>query len=135
MAPALAVLEREEDLRTMAHDALDRWLDQLDAETATAPTLREISDRFMATRSQLLSACLETVIRQQYAASWSRPRRRVRVAAACGVVGWMRRRCRRCTDESRSTARTSIATRVASAATRWTRNWVLPLGSREAAAA
>ncbi len=65
MAPALAVLEREEDLRTMAHDALDRWLDQLDAETATAPTLREISDRFMATRSQLLSACLETVIRQQ----------------------------------------------------------------------
>lgn len=80
MAPALAVLEREEDLRTMAHDALDRWLDQLDAETATAPTLREISDRFMATRSQLLSACLETVIRQQYAAELAQ----TEAACACG---------------------------------------------------
>ncbi len=80
MAPALAVLEREEDLRTMAHDALDRWLDQLDAETATAPTLREISDRFMATRSQLLSACLETVIRQQYAAELEQ----TEAACACG---------------------------------------------------
>ena len=52
----------------MAHDALDRWLDQLEATTPTAPTLRELSERFMTTRSELLGACLETVIRQQYAA-------------------------------------------------------------------
>jgi hypothetical protein len=51
----------------MAHDALDAWLDQLAADTAEAPTLLEISERFMATRLTLLSACLETVIRQRYA--------------------------------------------------------------------
>jgi hypothetical protein len=68
MGAALAVVERGEDLRTMAHDALDKWLDQVEAETATAPTLREISERFVASRFTVLSACLETVIRQRYAA-------------------------------------------------------------------
>ena len=52
----------------MAHDALDAWLDQLEQESAEPPTLLQISERFMATRHQLLGACLETVIRQQYAA-------------------------------------------------------------------
>jgi hypothetical protein len=68
MGAALAVVDRREDLRTMAHEALDKWLDQIEAETATAPTLREISERFLATRADLLGACLETVIRRQYAA-------------------------------------------------------------------
>ncbi len=68
MGAALARLEREEDRRTMAHDALDAWLDQLEAETGEPPTLLQISERFMATRLELLGACLETVIRQQYAA-------------------------------------------------------------------
>ena len=68
MGAALAVLEREEDLRTMAHDALDTWLDQLEAETGEPSTLLQISERFMATRLELLGACLEAVIRQQYAA-------------------------------------------------------------------
>jgi hypothetical protein len=61
----------QEDLRTMAHDALDKWLDQIQAETGTTPTLLEISERFMATRVQLLGACLEGLIRQQYAADLS----------------------------------------------------------------
>jgi hypothetical protein len=50
----------------MAHDALDRWLDQLGAETSDAPTLREISERFLHTRHTVLSSCLETIIRQRY---------------------------------------------------------------------
>jgi hypothetical protein len=70
----------------MAHDELDRWLDQLDAETAKGPTLREISERFLATRSQLLSACLETVIRQQYGAELER------TEAVCGCGRPLRRR-------------------------------------------
>ena len=52
----------------MAHDALDAWLDQLEQDTPAPPTLLEISERFMTTRQQLLGACLETVIRQHYAA-------------------------------------------------------------------
>jgi len=80
------VLEQEEDLRTMAHEELDRWLDQLEAETATGPTLRDISERFLATRSQLLSACLETVIRQQYAAELEQ------TEAVCGCGRQLRRR-------------------------------------------
>ena len=43
MGAALAVVDRREDLRTMAHDALDTWLDQVEAGTAKAPTLREIA--------------------------------------------------------------------------------------------
>lgn len=68
MGTAAATLDWPEDLRTMAHDALDAWLDQVEAETGETPTLLEISERFLATRLQLLGACLETVIRQQYAA-------------------------------------------------------------------
>jgi hypothetical protein len=56
-----------EEARTMAHDALDAWLDQLEVDTAETPTLREISERFLQTRPALLNACLEAVIRQRYA--------------------------------------------------------------------
>ncbi|MGH2604255.1 MAG: ISKra4-like element ISTni1 family transposase, partial [Dehalococcoidia bacterium] len=68
MGAALAVVDRQEDLRSMAHDALDAWLNPLDQDTPAPPTLLEISERFMTTRQQLLGACLETVIRQHYAA-------------------------------------------------------------------
>jgi hypothetical protein len=64
----------------MAHDALDAWLDQLEAETADAPTLREISEQFMKTRFALLGSCLETVIRQRYAADL----RQTEAVCACG---------------------------------------------------
>src|SRR2546425_9162888 len=80
MGAALAVVDRREDLRTMAHDALDTWLDQLDADRSKAPTLREISERFMATRLELLGACLETVIRQHYAAELQQ----TEAVCACG---------------------------------------------------
>jgi len=64
----------------MAHDALDAWLDQLEPQTAEPPTLLEISERFMATRLQLLGACLETVIRQQYAADLAQ----TEMSCSCG---------------------------------------------------
>jgi len=56
-----------EEVRTMAHDALDAWLDHVEADTADAPTLREISERFLQTRHALLGACLDAVIRRRYA--------------------------------------------------------------------
>ncbi|MGH2943376.1 MAG: ISKra4 family transposase [Solirubrobacteraceae bacterium] len=68
MGAAAVAQDWQEDLRTMAHDALDAWLDQLEQDTPAPPTLLEISERFMTTRQQLLGACLETVIRQHYAA-------------------------------------------------------------------
>ena len=68
MDAAAAAGDWQEDLRTMAHDALDAWLDQIEAETSERPTLLDRSERFLATRAQLLGACLETVIRRQYAA-------------------------------------------------------------------
>src|SRR2546425_6076286 len=80
MGAALAVVDGREDLRIMAHDALDKWLDQIEAETATTPTLREISERFLATRAELLGACLEAVIRRQYAAGLQQ----TEAGCACG---------------------------------------------------
>src|SRR3989442_11531568 len=80
MGAALAVVDGREDLRIMAHDALDKWLDQIEAETATTPTLREISERFLATRAELLGACLEAVIRRQYAADLQQ----TEAVCACG---------------------------------------------------
>ena len=66
MGAAAVAQDWQEDLRTMAHDALDAWLDQMERDTPAPPTLLEISERFMTTRQQLLGACLETVIRQHY---------------------------------------------------------------------
>lgn len=68
MGAAAVARDHEEDLRTMAHDALDAWLDQIEAETTTPPTLLDLSEQFLATRTHLLGACLEAVIRQHYAA-------------------------------------------------------------------
>ena len=68
MGAAAAVREGQEDLRTMAHDALDAWLDQIEADATDSPTLLDLSERFLATRAQLLGACMEAIIRRQYAA-------------------------------------------------------------------
>jgi hypothetical protein len=87
MGAALAiVLPAPKDGRTMAHDALDAWLDRLETETATPLTLREISEGFMASRLALWSACLETVLRQPYAADLAQ------MAAVCGCGRRLRRR-------------------------------------------
>jgi len=67
MRALAAIGTQEEELRTMAHDALDAWLDQLEADTSKRPTLREMSERFLQTRHTLLAACLEALIRQRYA--------------------------------------------------------------------
>jgi hypothetical protein len=64
----------------MAHDALDAWLDQIEAEATDAPTLLEISERFMQTRLTLLSACLETVIHRRYVAELQQ----TEAVCACG---------------------------------------------------
>src|SRR5712692_1303944 len=80
MGLALARCPVEEEVRTMAHDALDAWLDQLEADTAKAPTLLEISDRFMQTRLTLLATCLEAVIRERYAADLQQ----TEAVCACG---------------------------------------------------
>lgn len=77
---AAAAQDLQEDLRTMAHEALDGWLDQIEAETPERPTLLEISERFLATRTQLLGACLEAVIRQRYAADLEQ----IEAVCACG---------------------------------------------------
>ncbi len=77
---AAAIARVEEDLRTMAHDALDAWLDQMEADAAEGPTLLELSERVMASRLTLLSACLETVIRKRYAAELAQ----TEAVCACG---------------------------------------------------
>lgn len=41
MGAALAVRDRQEDIRTMAHDALDAGLDQLEQDPSEPPTLLE----------------------------------------------------------------------------------------------
>ena len=68
MGALAAIRDRQEALRTMAHDALDAWLDRLEADTAETPTLLELSERFLQTRLELLGPCLEAVIRERYAA-------------------------------------------------------------------
>lgn len=77
---AATALDWQEDIRTMVHDALDAWLDQIEAETAAPPTLLDLSEQFMASRLTLLGACLETVIRQQYAADLAQ----TEAVCACG---------------------------------------------------
>ena len=52
----------------MAHDALDKLLDELEAEGENAPTLRALSERLLISRQHLLAACLETALKQRYAA-------------------------------------------------------------------
>lgn len=57
-----------EEARAMAHEALDKMLDELEAEGAGSPTLRDLSERLMVSRLDLLAACLETALKRRYAA-------------------------------------------------------------------
>ncbi len=68
MATPARVLTFREDTRAMAHKALDKWLDGIEMEGREPPKLRELSERFMDTRLDLLAACLESVIKKRYAA-------------------------------------------------------------------
>ena len=69
----------------MAHQALDAWLDRMEAE-AEPLTLLAISERFMETRLDLLAACLESVITTRYAADLQQ----TEATCACGRL--LRRR-------------------------------------------
>ncbi|MBI3049837.1 MAG: ISKra4 family transposase [Acidobacteria bacterium] len=66
--PALLRDCRGAGARKMAHDALDKLLDDLEAEGEHAPTLRALSERLMISRQHLLATCLETALKQRYAA-------------------------------------------------------------------
>lgn len=59
---------RDKDARKMAHEALDKLLDDLEAEGENSPTLRSLSERLMNSRQDLLTACLETALKRRYAA-------------------------------------------------------------------
>lgn len=72
----------------MAHDALDAWLDQMEEPMTDPPTLLEISERFMATRLELLGACLDAVIHRQYAADLAQ----TEATCPCGRRLYRRRR-------------------------------------------
>lgn len=58
-----------EEVRALAHEAMDQWLDALAPffETGKKTTLRELSNHFTATRSQLFGACMEAAIEKHYA--------------------------------------------------------------------
>ena len=86
MAAGARCVDRGEETRMMAHQALDTWLDGLEAEAAAEPTLLEISERFMETRLELLAQCLASVITQRYAADLQQ----TEAVCACGRL--LRRR-------------------------------------------
>ena len=52
----------------MAHRALDKILDELEGQGEGRPTLRDLSERLMVSRLELLATCLETALKRQYAA-------------------------------------------------------------------
>ena len=81
MGAALALVPPpEEDLRTMAHDALDRWLDQLRTAGGAAPTLLDLSEHVLTTRHTVLATCLEAVLRERFAADLQQ----TEAVCACG---------------------------------------------------
>jgi hypothetical protein len=81
MGAALALVPRPEDnLRTMAHDALDHWLDQMLTAGGTTPTLLELSEQFLTTRHTVLATCLEAIIRERFAADLEQ----TEATCACG---------------------------------------------------
>ena len=65
--PARLLECRGAGARKMAHDALDKLLDELEAEGEHAPTLRALSERLMISRQPLLATCLETVLTRRFA--------------------------------------------------------------------
>lgn len=58
-----------EEMRALAHEAMDKWLDTLAPffEKGKKTTLRELSNHFTSTRSQLFGACMEAAIEKHYA--------------------------------------------------------------------
>lgn len=59
---------REELLRQMIHDEVDKWVDELLVvfDDDSRPTLMELSELFTKTRPKFLGACFERLIEQKY---------------------------------------------------------------------
>ena len=59
-----------EEVRAMAHEAMDKWVDELAPlfEQDIPPQLTELSNYFQKTRLQLLGACMKGVVEKLYAA-------------------------------------------------------------------
>lgn len=56
------------EFQTMAHDALDKWLNGFSPffECEEAPRLEELSNHFQKTRSEFLSACMQAAIEKLF---------------------------------------------------------------------
>jgi hypothetical protein len=79
MGAALALVPRPADnLRTMAHDALDQWLDQMLTAGGAAPSLLELSEHALTTRHTVLATGFDAIIRERFAADLDQ------VQAVCG---------------------------------------------------
>ena len=78
--PARLLECRAAGARKMAHDALDKLLDELEAEGEHAPTLRALGERLMISRQHLLATCLETVLKRRFATELTEKER----PCACG---------------------------------------------------
>jgi hypothetical protein len=57
-----------EEVRAMAHEALDRWVDGLAPffEKGDPPKLTELSDHFTKTRAELFGACMRSLIEELF---------------------------------------------------------------------
>lgn len=57
-----------DEVRALAHNAVDKWVDGLAPffEEGKNPTLSEVSEHFLSTRSQFLGACLEGLLENLY---------------------------------------------------------------------
>lgn len=63
-----------EEVRSLAHDAIDEWVDGLAGffEEGKGPEICELSEHFTRSRSQLLGACLKAAIEKLYAEELNR---------------------------------------------------------------
>jgi hypothetical protein len=57
-----------EESQTMAHDALDKWLEGFSPifESEEPPGLEDLSDHFQKTRSEFLSGCMQAAIEKLF---------------------------------------------------------------------
>ena len=76
-----------EEVRRMAHDALDQWIDALAPlfDQQRPPTLMELSAHMTGTRGALLGGCLEALTQELY--RYHRHQRHAE-CPGCGPPAW-----------------------------------------------
>ena len=64
MAQVISITDPFEEFRKMAHEAIDKWVENLRDffERDKLPTIAEISERFHETRQELLGHCFEHLL-------------------------------------------------------------------------